>query len=157
MAISPLETIILKFSAYTGGKVLLSDIRLMARMPKNEFDQAILSLATGGGYFLSACTRPLPSIETHERAEMIPNGQYGFYDAILPRCQEPVPEPPPAKQSGKKRGRHPIPVHLRRERVSGRFRLPAWLITWLSKQDNPGMLIEAALIQQHWLAPPDVR
>jgi hypothetical protein len=153
MTISSLETIILKLSAQTGGKVKLSDLRAMVPMPKQKFDAAIIALAATGS-FLHACTRPLASIDIQDRVNMVPTGNGGFYDAICPRHQEPLQEPPQAKQYSKKRGRHPIPAHLRRERVSGRFRLPAWLFSWLSEQENPGRVIEKALTEQHELTPP---
>jgi hypothetical protein len=73
-------------------------------MPKREFDTAELSMAVWGGYYLSTCTRSLTNLETQDRAEMISNGQYGFFNGILSRYQEPLSEPAPAKQSGKRHG-----------------------------------------------------
>lgn len=50
-------------------------------------------------------------------------------------------------------GRKPRDPLLKKNAVG--YRLPQWLITWMSEQEEPNsILIEDALIKQHKLKPP---
>jgi hypothetical protein len=64
------------------------------------------------------------------------------------KIEQSDPKPP-------RRGRPVASELLRRVRVSGRFRLPQWLMDWLQKEGDAGRKIEHALIAQYELKPPD--
>lgn len=55
----------------------------------------------------------------------------------------------------KKRGGQPVPPELQRVRVN--IRIPRWLNEWLSAQDKPGHVAEAALMKANRLKAPKPR
>ena len=139
--------------ANPGAPVLLADLRQhLPGMSKSSFDKAILYLQQSGEYFLTRHFYPGQATEA-EKEMMIPDGAGNHYFAINSREIVVTAEKESVIKS--KRGRPSVPMHLRRERVAGRFRLPAWMLLWLKDQKDAGRVIEAALIAQYGLKSPE--
>ena len=107
---------------------------------------------------------------------MTSDGQGGYYSAINPKddaAAEPLPTPLSQGQirSGKtplpqkdipdagnlatrKKGRPPVPEHLRRVQIRPGYRVPAWVADWMKEQGDIGRVIEMAVVGFYGLTPP---
>ncbi|MBI5590858.1 MAG: hypothetical protein HY881_10285 [Deltaproteobacteria bacterium] len=92
----------LEVKAALGAPVLLSELRQdLPGMNKVKFDEDVLDLARSGEYFLIRHSRP-DSLTRQEMGMMIPDGEGGFFYAIIPR-----PESKPT--SSRRKTRSPAP------------------------------------------------
>jgi hypothetical protein len=138
----------LEVKAALGAPVMLSELRKdLPGMNKAEFDQDVLDLAKSGEYLLIRHAHP-DSLTTQEMRWMIPDGEGGFYFAINPR---PESRPTPSRR----RGRPPVPSHLKRVNLKGACSVPLWLSEWLKKEGDTCSRIESALIEKYNLVPPE--
>ena len=148
-----LQAIQTEIRKYPGTPIILSDLRRkLFGLSKAVFDAEILALTKSGKYFLTRHFHPGQATEA-EKEMMIPDGAENYYFAINSREIVVTAEKESVIKS--KRGRPSVPMHLRRERVAGRFRLPAWMLLWLKDQKDAGRVIEAALIAQYGLKSPE--
>lgn len=164
MKISKLENDMLKIAVgisrfKNGDPVFLADLReLLPGMSKNDFDQAILTMAENG-YFLTKHFHPAQATDAEKESFFIPDGEGNFYIAINPRDDAKIPkEPPkaaPVRRGGSREGagRPAIKTKTKRVPLAG-ARIPGWLMDWLRDQGNMGGRIEAALIEKYKLTPP---
>jgi len=138
----------LEVKAALGAPVLLSELRKdLPGMNKAKFDQDVLDLASSGEYFLIRHAHP-DSLTRQEMGMMIPDGEGGFYSAINPR-------PESKSTSTRRRGRSPVPSHLKRVQLGGACRVPKWIDEWLKKEGDACNRIETALIEKYKLVPPE--
>jgi hypothetical protein len=142
------QLIELEVKAALGAPVPLFELRKdLPGMNKAKFDQDVLELAKSGQYLLIRHDHP-ESLTTHEMGWMIPDGEGGFYYAINPR-----PENEPT--SSRRRGRSPVPSHLKRVTLKGACSMPRWIVERLKKEGDTCSLIESALIEKYKLVPPE--
>lgn len=138
----------LEVKAALGAPVPLSELRKdFPGMNKAKFDRDVLDLAESGEYFLIRHSQP-QSLTNQETGRMIPDGQGGFYYAINPRIDN-------KPTSSRRRGRPPVPSHLKRVYLGGACRVPQWIAEWLKKEGDACNRIEAALIEKYKLVPPE--
>ena len=147
--------------ANPGVPVLLADLRKrLPEMNKSSFDKTILDLAKSGEYFLTRHFYPGNSTE-QEKELMIPDGAGNFFiainslfsgnDEVSPtREKKRIPE----ELKSSKRGRIPVPEHLKRVQIRPSYRLPQWLANWVQAEGDTGRTIEKALIGYYKLKPP---
>jgi hypothetical protein len=138
----------LEVKAAMGAPVPLSELRKdFPGMNKGKFDRDVLDLAKSGEYFLIRHAQP-DSLTKQEKGLMIPDGEGGFYYAINPW-------PENKRTSSRRRGRPPVPSHLKRVHLGGACRVPQWIAEWLKKEGDACNRIEAALIEKYKLVPPE--
>jgi hypothetical protein len=138
----------LELRAALGAPVMLHELRRdLPGMNKVRFDKEVLDLAKSGEYFLIRHEHP-GSLTVQDSAWMIPDGEGGFYYAINPRLESKPASP-------RRRGRPPVPAHLKRVHLKSACSVPQWIAEWLKKEGDTCSRIESALIEKYNLAPPE--
>lgn len=140
-----------------GEPVLISELRKRVPMSKARFDAAIIDMIRSKQYFPSVYAHPLGILTDAEKAAMVPNGEGNYFFSINPR--EGIPAVT-AKQDIPKRGgtREGAgrPAVKQKIKMVPAGRLPGWIVDWLKSQPGkPADIIEAALIAQYGLTPPE--
>jgi len=142
------QLIELEVKAALGAPVLLYELRKdFPGMNKAKFDKDVLDLSKSGEYLLIRHAHP-DSLTAQDLGWMVPDGNGGFYYAI-----NPLPEGKPI--SPRRKGRPPVPSHLKRVTLKGACSVPQWIADWLNKEGDSCSRIESALIEKYNLVPPE--
>lgn len=123
--------------------VWIPELRKQAGMPKVGFDVAILNLMRSGLVWLDKHAHP--SQATTEELELFVTDGDRVYVALLVRLESIGAFQEVVKPGKRKRGRPPVPEHLRRVSLGGSVRLPLWIMEWLKTRGDMGTAVESAL------------
>ena len=147
--------------------VWLPDIRELAGLPHDLFNETMLELTSIGVIFMDKHAHP-GAVTEEERSEFLVDASGDVFvvavfrkgaarkiEALSLANRSSAIETRGGTRpgSGRKAGKKIVPDKFRRVHLSG-VRLPKWLIVWLKHQGRAGSLIEQALIERYKLTPP---